>query len=151
MAIREIVKSPDPLLLKKSRPVEKFDDKLSQLIDDMFDTLYQMDGVGLAAPQIGILRRICVIDIGDGPIELVNPEIIKTSGSQNESEGCLSCPGVWGITERPRKVKVRFYDRKGDLYELRGEDLLARALCHEIDHLNGILFTEHVISYQNEV
>jgi len=150
MAIREVVKTPDPILNKVCRPVEKFDEKLAQLIDDMFDTMYEQDGCGLAAPQIGILRRICVIDVGDGPIELVNPEIIKKSGKQNESEGCLSCPGVWGTTERPQKVKVRFYDRKGELYEITGQGLLARALCHEIDHLDGVLFTDHVISFDNE-
>ena len=144
MAIREIVKNPDPLLLKKSRPVEKFDDKLSQLIDDMFDTLYQMDGVGLAAPQIGILRRICVIDVGDGVIELVNPEIIETAGTQDGAEGCLSFPGEYGMVERPNYVKVRAQDRNGNWYEIDGEELLARAFCHEIDHLNGVVFKSKV-------
>lgn len=147
MAIRQIVERPDELLLKKSRPVENFDEKLHQLLDDMLDTLYKMDGVGLAAPQIGILRRICVIDVGEGPIELINPEIIKKSGSQIETEGCLSCPGVWGTVKRPKKVTVRAYDRNGNLFEMKGEDLLARAFCHEIDHLDGVLFTDHVISY----
>ncbi len=150
MAIREVVKNPDPILRKVCRPVENFDEKLAQLLDDMKDTMYDMDGCGLAAPQIGILRRICVIDVGDGAIELVNPRIIKASGSQNESEGCLSCPGVWGVTDRPRKVKVRFFDRYGDEYEIAGDGLLARALCHEIDHLDGILFMDKVISFQNE-
>ena len=146
MAIRNVITEPDEVLRKTARPVEKFDEKLSQLIDDMFDTMYQKDGVGLAAPQIGILRRICVIDIGEGPIELVNPEIIKISGKQNETEGCLSCPGKWGVTERPKKVKVRAYNRKGQQYEITGTDLLARALCHEIDHLDGVLFLDRVIS-----
>ena len=116
----------------------------------MAETMYDMDGCGLAAPQIGILRRICVIDVGEGLIELINPEIVKTWGSQNESEGCLSCPGVWGVTDRPRKVKVRFFDRNGEEYEVVGEGLLARALCHEIDHLDGVLFIDKVISFQNE-
>ena len=146
MAIRNVIKEPDEVLRKVARPVEKFDEKLSQLIDDMFETMYEHDGVGLAAPQIGILRRVCVIDIGEGPIELVNPEIIKKSGKQNETEGCLSCPGKWGVTDRPKKVKVRAYNRKGELYEITGTDLLARALCHEIDHLDGVLFLDHVIS-----
>ena len=146
MAIRNVITEPDEVLRKTAKPVEKFDEKLSQLIDDMFDTMYQKDGVGLAAPQIGILRRICVIDIGEGPIELVNPEIIKISGKQNETEGCLSCPGKWGVTERPKKVKVRAYNRKGQQYEIIGTDLLARALCHEIDHLDGVLFLDRVIS-----
>lgn len=146
MAIRNVITEPDEVLRKTARPVEKFDEKLSQLIDDMFDTMYQKDGVGLAAPQIGILRRICVIDIGEGPIELVNPEIIKISGKQNETEGCLSCPGKWGVTERPKKVKVRAYNRNGQQYEITGTDLLARALCHEIDHLDGVLFLDRVIS-----
>ena len=146
MAIRNVVKEPDEVLRKTARPVEKFDEKLSQLIDDMFETMYEKDGVGLAAPQIGILRRICVIDIGEGPIELVNPEIIKQSGKQNETEGCLSCPGKWGVTERPKKVKVRAFNRKGIQYEITGTDLLARALCHEIDHLDGVVFLDRVIS-----
>ena len=150
MAIREIVKEPDEILHKKARPVEKFDEKLSELLDDMLETLYKNDGVGLAAPQIGILRRICVIDIGEGPIELINPEIVKQSGVQTETEGCLSCPGVWGTTERPRKVKIRAFDRNGELKEYKGVDLLARAFCHEIDHLDGILFTDHVIELHHE-
>lgn len=150
MAIRELVKEPDPILHKKCRPVENFDEKLAQLLDDMSDTLYKMEGVGLAAPQIGILRRICVIDVGDGLIELINPEIIKSSGKQYETEGCLSCPGVWGVTERPKKVKIRAYDRNGKIFEMKGDDLLARAFCHEFDHLDGILFKDHVVEYINE-
>lgn len=148
MAIRNIVKTPDEFLRKKSREVTNFDEKLSELLDDMFDTMYENDGVGLAAPQIGILRRVCVIDIGEGPIELVNPVVVKMSGKQNESEGCLSCPGVFGITERPKKVKVEAFDRHGNAFEIKGSDLLARALCHEIDHLNGVLFTDHVVEYE---
>ncbi len=150
MAIREVITEPNDMLRKKTRLVENFDEKLHTLLDDMLDTMYDKDGVGLAAPQISILRRICVIDIGDGPIELVNPEIIKTWGKQNETEGCLSCPNVWGVTDRPRKVKVRAFDRNGMPFEIVGEDLLARALCHEIDHLDGVLFTDHVISYIGE-
>lgn len=150
MAIREIVTEPNDILHKKTRLVENFDEKLHILLDDMLETLYKMDGAGLAAPQIGILRRICVIDIGDGPIELVNPEIIKKWGKQNETEGCLSCPGVWGVTDRPKKVKVKAFDRYGKEFQIVGEDLLCRALCHEIDHLDGVLFTDHVISYIKE-
>ena len=149
MAIRELVIQPDEMLNKKCRPVDTFDQKLGILLDDMLDTLYEKDGCGLAAPQVGILRRICVIDIGEGPIELINPEIIKQSGKQNATEGCLSCPGVWGVTERPKKVTVKAFNRFGEEFKLKGEDLLARAFCHEIDHLDGILFTEHVIQYEN--
>ena len=148
MAIREVITEPNDMLRKKTRLVEIFDEKLHTLLDDMLDTMYDKDGVGLAAPQISILRRICVIDIGDGPIELVNPEIVKTWGKQNETEGCLSCPNVWGITDRP--FKVRAFDRNGKEFEIIGEDLLARALCHEIDHLDGVLFTDHVVSYIGE-
>ena len=147
MAIRNIVKEGDDVLLKKCRMVEKFDRKLAELIDDMFDTMYDAGGVGLAGPQVGILRRVVVIDIGDGPLELVNPEIIEKRGVQKESEGCLSCPGVWGITKRPLWVKVRAQDRLGIYHEYEGQDLLARAFCHEIDHLDGILFRERVVEY----
>lgn len=149
MAIRNVVTEPDEILHKNTREVTVFDEKLGQLIDDMFETMYHKDGVGLAAPQIGILRKICVIDIGDGKIELVNPVIVKQSGKQYANEGCLSCPEIFGTTERPKKVTVRAYNRNGELYEIKGTDLLARALCHEIDHLSGVLFTEHVVDYDN--
>ena len=147
MAIRNIVKVGDPVLAKKCRPVEKIDDRIITLLDDMIDTLYDSNGVGLAAPQVGVLKRIAVIDIGDGLIELINPEIIAQDGTQNDLEGCLSLPGKWGYVERPQKVTVRAMDRNGDEYEYVGEGLLARAFCHEIEHLDGILFSSHVSEF----
>ncbi len=145
MAIRNIVKEGDPVLRKISRSVLNFDEKLSILLDDMLETMYEANGVGLAAPQVGILRRVCVIDIGEGPIELVNPSIIEESGLQKESEGCLSIPGQSGITKRPMKVTVKAQDRNGNTFEISGEGLLARAFCHEIDHLNGMLFKDRLV------
>lgn len=145
MALRNIVKVGDPILTKKSRVVEKFDDRLAVLIDDMFDTMYDANGVGLAAVQVGMLRRVVVIDCGDGPIELVNPEIVKAEGEQRESEGCLSLPGQYGVTLRPAKVQVKAQDRNGKWHIYTGEDLKARCFCHELDHLEGILFTEKTI------
>ena len=145
MAVRNIVEKGDPILRKISRSVLNFDEKLATLIDDMIETMHNADGVGLAAPQVGILRRICVIDVGDGPIELVNPVIIKEEGEQVGSEGCLSVPGQSGIVKRPMKVTVKAQDRKGNTFEISGEELLARAFCHEIDHLNGILYVHTVI------
>lgn len=147
MAIRTIITDGDEVLAKKCRKVEEFNERLSTLIDDMFDTMYEANGVGLAAPQVGILRRVVVIDVGDGPIELVNPEIIASSGEQKNVEGCLSCPGLYGFTKRPMHVKVRAQNRKGKFREYEGDDLLARAFCHEIDHLDGILFKTHVVEY----
>lgn len=142
MAIRNILKRGDELLTKKCRPVEQFDARLHQLLDDMAQTMYAADGAGLAAPQVGILKRVVVIDAGDGLIELVNPEIIEEKGEQREAEGCLSCPGIWGIVRRPQKVKVRAFDRNGKEFTMSGKDLLAKAFCHEIDHLDGILFVD---------
>ena len=150
MAIRNIIKEGDALLNKVCRPVEKFDDHLACLIDDMFDTLHEADGVGLAAPQVAVLRRVVVIDLGDGhPMELVNPTIIAKSGTQRDLEGCLSVPGVWGYTKRPMWVKVRAQDRHGEWHEYDGSALLARAFCHELDHLDGILFRKRVVEYVN--
>lgn len=145
MALRNIVKFGDPILNKTSRKIEKFDDRLAILIDDMFETMYQANGVGLAAVQVGMLKRVVVIDIGDGPIELVNPEITMREGEQRESEGCLSLPGKYGVTVRPMKVQVKAQDRNGKWHVFTGEGLKARAFCHEIDHLDGILFTSHVV------
>lgn len=145
MAIRNIRTDEDPILRKKSRPIEKIDDRITQLIDDMIDTMYDADGVGLAAPQIGVLKRIIVIDVGDGIIELINPEIIEVSGSQIDVEGCLSLPNTNGNVERPNYAKVKGLNRKGEKIYIEGEELLARALCHEIDHLNGILFIDKII------
>ncbi len=139
MAIRNIVQFGDDVLKKECRPVEKFDRKLHQLLDDMQDTLYEANGAGLAAPQVGILRQV---DVGEGPIELVNPEIIATEGEQSGPEGCLSLPNEWGMVTRPMKVTVRAQNRKGKWFEMSGEELLARAFCHEIDHLHGTVFTD---------
>ena len=146
MAIRNIVKQGDPVLEKTARTVLNFDERLAELLDDMKETMYNADGVGLAAPQVGVLRRCCVIDIGEGPIELVNPVIIEKSGVQNESEGCLSLPGLYKTTVRPMKVTVRANDRHGNVFTVTGEGLMARALCHEIDHLDGILFIKRAVN-----
>ncbi|MCI8359710.1 MAG: peptide deformylase [Clostridiales bacterium] len=151
MAIRNIVKEGDPVLTKVCRPVEKFDEKLAVLLDDMIETLKEADGCGLAAPQVGILRRICIVDVGEGVIELINPVVVEKHGRQEELEGCLSCPGDWGITRRPQRVTVQAQDRQGNTFTVSGEDLKARALCHEIDHLDGILFRSHVIQYVKDV
>ena len=150
MAVRNIVKDGDEVLRKICRPVEKFDDKLSQLIDDMFETMYKANGVGLAAPQIGLLKRIAVIDVGEGPHEFVNPRIIDASGEQTDTEGCLSCPGVWGTVSRPNFVTVEAYDRNGDRFILSASELFARAICHEFDHLDGKLFKDIVIDFVEE-
>ncbi|MBE6737234.1 MAG: peptide deformylase [Ruminococcus sp.] len=145
MAIRNVVKEGDDVLRKKARPVIEFNKRLHDLLDDMAETMYATNGVGLAANQVGILRRVVVIDIGEGLIELVNPEIVKKSGNQQEVEGCLSSPGEYGITDRPMKVKVEAFDRFGNEVTYEGEGLLARAFCHELDHLDGILFKDNAI------
>lgn len=145
MAIRNILKYGDPTLRKVSRSVVNFDQRLATTLDDMKDTMYDADGCGLAAPQVGILRRYCIIDVGDGLIELVNPVIIEKSGVQNENEGCLSIPGDYRTTVRPMKVTVRAQDRNGNTFTVTGEGLKARALCHEIDHLDGKLFIDRAI------
>ena len=144
MALREIVKDGDKALTKICRPVEKFDAKLASILDDMADTLKKANGVGLAAPQIGLLRRICIVNVGDddGVIELINPEIIEQSGNQTGAEGCLSFPDQYGIVSRPMYVTVKAQDRKGNEFTKKGEGLKARAFCHEIDHLNGVVFKE---------
>ena len=145
MALRNIVKDGDPVLTKRCRPVEKFDKKLHTLLDDMAETMHHANGVGLAAPQVGILRRAVVIDISpeqDSVLELVNPKIIAYSGEQEGNEGCLSFPGQWGIVKRPNYVKVRAQNRHGEEFEIEGRELLARAFCHEIDHLNGVVFRD---------
>lgn len=147
MAIREIRKKDDEVLYKVCKPVKDFNDRLHILLDDMYDTLKSMDGVGLAAPQVGILKRVAIIDVGDGLIELINPEIIEEEGLQSGSEGCLSVPGVYGEVERPNKVKVKAQDRNGEWFEIEGEELLARAFCHECEHLDGKLFLDRVIEF----
>ena len=144
MALRQIVQLGDSVLRKKCKPVEKIDDKIIQLLDDMADTMYEADGVGLAAPQVGILKRIAIVDVGDGLIELINPEIIEVKGTQTDDEGCLSVVNEFGPVTRPYYVKVRAYNRKGELFEIEGEELLARAFCHEIDHLDGVLFVDKI-------
>ncbi len=146
MALREIMKFGDDILRKKCRTVTVFDDKLATLLDDMVQTLASADGVGLAAPQVGILRRVVVVDVrdGKGTFELVNPEIISSEGSQLGDEGCLSAPGEWGRVERPMRVTVKAFDRNGKEFTVKGEGLLARAFCHEVDHLDGILFTDRI-------
>ncbi len=147
MAIREIRKEGDEVLRKKCKPVKNFNSRVTVLIDDMLETMYSANGAGLAAPQVGILRRICVIDVGEGPIELVNPKIVEVSGEQIEVEGCLSIPGVWGEVKRPAFVVVEALDRNGKQKRVEGTGMLAKALCHELDHLDGILFTDKVIRY----
>ena len=142
MALRNIVKDPDARLRKVCRPVMEITPHILQLLDDMAETMVYADGVGLAAPQVGVLRRVVVIDVGDGLIELINPEIIEFSGEQTGQEGCLSCDDRRGIVTRPNKVTVRAMDRDGNVREITGEGLLARAFCHELDHLEGVLFID---------
>jgi peptide deformylase len=141
MAVRVIRKLDDEVLRKKSKRVEKIDGRIQTLLDDMAETMYKAEGVGLAAPQVGILRRVIVIDVGEGLLKLINPELISYSGEQIDIEGCLSIPDVHGEVKRPESVVVRALNEKGEKVEILGSDLLARALCHEIDHLNGLLFT----------
>jgi len=142
MATRKIVEIGDEKLRKHCKPVEKFDLRLRILLKDMADTLYQNDGAGLAAPQVGILKRACVVDVGDHLYELVNPEIVTRDGEQVGPEGCLSIPGRAGVVKRPMQVVVRAQNAKGEPVEVTGEGFLARALCHEIDHLDGVLYVD---------
>lgn len=143
MALRTILTDGDPALHKVCRPVTQFDSKLHDLLDDLKETLAHANGAGLAAPQVGILRRaVIVVDADDQMLELVNPEIIGREGEQEGFEGCLSVPGRWGVVKRPMKAKVRAQDRNGNFFEVEGEEIVARCFCHEIDHLDGHLFTE---------
>ncbi len=142
MAILNILTSEDETLRKKCRPVDKITPRILTLLDDMKETMYRANGVGLAAPQVGILRRIVVIDVGEGIIELINPEIVSAEGSQTDREGCLSVPDECGIVTRPMVVTVKALDRNGKEIVITGEELLARAFCHEIDHLDGRLYTD---------
>lgn len=142
MGLRKILTDKDPALHKVCKPVEKFDGKLGRLLDDMVETLIDSGGVGLAAPQIGILRRVVVVDTGDGILELVNPELVETDGEQEGAEGCLSVPGRYGWVKRPYYAKVRAQDRSGNWFEAEGEELIGRCFCHELDHLDGILYTQ---------
>ncbi|HIU45927.1 MAG TPA: peptide deformylase [Candidatus Fimadaptatus faecigallinarum] len=145
MAIRRIIKEGDDTLRRISRPVKQIDKRILTLLDDMRQTMYVNDGCGLAAPQVGILRRVVVVDVGDELYELINPEIIESSGEIVDSEGCLSVPGRRGKVARPEKVTVRALNRRGELKEYTGTGLLARAFCHEIDHLDGILYLDKMI------
>lgn len=151
MAFRNILVDDNPRLRKKSKPVEKFDRKLYELLDDMAETMYEAKGLGLAAPQVGVLRRIVVIDIGEGLIELINPVIVKIEGQQREEEGCLSLPEKQGVVLRPARVTVRALNREGKEIKLKGEGVLARAFSHEIDHLEGVLFTDKMIARTDNV
>lgn len=145
MAVREILHYQEAdVLRKKSREVEKIDDRVIQLLDDMAETMYESNGAGLAAPQVGILKRVVVIDIGEGLIELINPVILRESGSQTGEEGCLSIPNYSAEITRPMRAKVRALNRNGEEITLKGEGLLARAFCHEVDHLNGVLFIDRL-------
>lgn len=151
MALRKIVINGDPLLRKKSRPVEAFDDRLNQLLDDMAETMYKEEGCGLAAVQVGVLKRVVVIDLGEELLELINPEIIASEGEQNEAEGCLSFPGESAVTSRPAIVKIKAQNRNGQWCVYKGEELKARCFCHEIDHLDGIVFTDRIAKTEKEV
>ena len=142
MGIRKILTDKDPALHKVCRPVENFDRRLHKLLDDMRETLIESGGVGLAAPQVGILRRIVLVDNGEEILELVNPTMLETDGEQTGPEGCLSVPGKYGLVKRPYYAKVKAQDRYGDWYEVEGEELIARCFCHELDHLDGIVYTE---------
>lgn len=154
MSILQIVHHPHAILEKKCERVTSFDKKLHRLLDDMYETMVAEDGVGLAAPQIGISRQIAVVDVGDGEdselFELINPEIIKESGTQTDIEGCLSIPGIYGKVPRAQSIRIRANDRYGNEYVLKAEDYLARAIQHEIDHLSGVLFITKVIEYVDE-
>lgn len=152
MAVRKIVNYPAEILEQECEMVTVFDKKLAKLLDDMYDTMIEFDGVGLAAPQIDINKQIAIVDIEDehGTIELINPEIIETSGQQTGPEGCLSFPGLYGQVTRPNYVKVKAKNRKGKSFEIEAEEFLARAILHEIDHLHGVLFTSKVTRYLEE-
>ena len=142
MGLRKILTDKEPSLHKVCRPVEKFDGRLHKLLDDMVETMKDAHGVGLAAPQVGILRRIVVVNTGEEVLELVNPTLLETDGEQIGAEGCLSVPGKYGLVKRPYYAKVRAQDRFGDWYEVEGEEIIARCFCHELDHLDGIVYTE---------
>ena len=150
MALREVRKKGDEVLYKKCKEVKNFDERLHILLDDMYETMQECEGVGLAAPQVGILKRAVVIDIGEGKLELINPEIISVEGEQTDKEGCLSVPGEFYNVTRPYKVTVKAQDRNGNEFTKTGEGLLARAMCHECDHLDGILFLSKVDDFNEE-
>ena len=150
MGIRKILTVDEPALHKTCRPVENFDKKLHSLLDDMRETLIDSEGVGLAAPQVGILRRVVLVDTGEEILELINPTLLQTSGEQEGPEGCLSVPGKYGLVKRPYYATVRAQDRDGNWFECEGEELIARCFCHELDHLDGIIYTEVMERYLTE-
>ena len=150
MALRRILSDKNPALHKVCKPVEKFDWRLHKPLDDMAETLEEANGVGLAAPQVGILRRVVIVDTGEEILELVNPELVETSGEQEGPEGCLSVPGKYGWVKRPYYATVRAQDRFGNWFEAQGEELIARCFCHELDHLDGIVYTEVMERYLTE-
>ena len=150
MGLRKILTDQDPALHKVCKSVEKFDWRLHKLLDDMADTLEEANGVGLAAPQVGILRRVVIVDTGEELLELVNPVMLETSGEQVGAEGCLSVPGKYGLVKRPYYAKVRAQDRDGEWFEAEGEELIARCFCHELDHLDGVIYTEVMERYLTE-
>ena len=150
MGLRKILTDKDPALHKVCKPVTSFDAKLHKLLDDMGETMRDANGVGLAAPQVGILRRVVTVDLGDEILELVNPSLVETDGEQIGAEGCLSVPGKYGLVKRPYYAKVKAQDRFGDWFEVEGEDLIGRCFCHELDHLDGIVYTEVMERYLTE-
>lgn len=147
MALRTIKLDGDPVLRKRSKEVDKINDRIQILLDDMVDTMIDANGVGLAAPQVGVLRRAIVVDVGEGPIKMLNPEILEEEGAVVNIEGCLSVPNLSGTVERPEQIKVKYMDEQGEEKTLGARELLARAICHEIDHLDGILYIDKVIEY----
>ena len=150
MGLRKILTDKEPALHKVCKPVTSFDAKLHKLLDDMAETMQDANGVGLAAPQVGILRRVVTVDLGDEILELVNPSLVETDGEQVGAEGCLSVPGKYGLVKRPYVAKVKAQDRFGDWFEVEGEELIARCFCHELDHLDGIVYTEVMERFLNE-
>ena len=150
MGVRKILTDKDPALHKVCKPVTSFDAKLHKLLDDMGETMRDAKGVGLAAPQVGILRRVVTVDLGDEILELVNPSLVETDGEQIGAEGCLSVPGKYGLVKRPYYAKVKAQDRFGDWFEVEGEELIGRCFCHELDHLDGIVYTEVMERYLTE-
>lgn len=145
MALRTIRMQGDPVLAKKCKEIKEVTPKIRELIEDMLETMYEANGVGLAGPQVGVLKRIVVIDVGDGPVVMINPVIIESSGEQSGDEGCLSLPGKAGCVTRPNYVKAKFFDENMEEYEIEGTELFARAICHELDHLDGHMYTEKVV------
>lgn len=149
MALRVIRTDEDPLLRKISKPVKNINERITSLLDDMVETMYKANGIGLAAPQVGILRRVITVDVGEGVYKMINPEIIEEKGSEVDIEGCLSVPNFNGTVERPSEIKVKYLDEKGEEHTIEAKGLFARCICHEVDHLNGILFSDKYIDEVN--